>query len=495
MNTPATSTTSTTARRGPRVVLWVLGVLLALVLAAWGLAAALFPPARVRALIQAQIAGVMAREVRYDDAHLSLWPPVRLTVTGPAIAEPGGFANGAAFRARSIHLDLDVLGLLVRRLVVRRLVLDQPQLHLLLGSNGTSNLDGLTRPPAPGGAPARPFDLAVSELRIQGGHALVDDQTSRRRVALALDTRLALGAANGGARITIAGETRVRELAFGPMTAQRPADLDRSLAGLDWRIEHRGTFDVPSQRLAVERLGVAFGGTELGVTGLVEHPGPAATLDLTARGHGVDLGQILGFLAAADAPAVKGIHAGGKLDFDLGIRGRVGPGRFPAVTGVLKVADASFRYPGAPAAVEKLRCTANFAPDSLGIGDLSAVVTGQGAAQPVTAQLVVTRFADPEVRFSVRGDVDLAAVGPLFALKDTRLGGQVALDLSGHGRVKDAANMTVDGHARLAQVTVEGAGLPRKVDAVNGEIDFSSTHADVKRLAARAGQSSFTLDA
>ncbi|MFI5372669.1 MAG: AsmA-like C-terminal region-containing protein, partial [Candidatus Eisenbacteria bacterium] len=46
-----------------------------------------------------------------------------------------------------------------------------------------------------------------------------------------------------------------------------------------------------------------------------------------------------------------------------------------------------------------------------------------------------------------------------------------------------------------AQVTVEGAGLPRKVDAVNGEIDFSSTHADVKRLAARAGQSSFTLDA
>ena len=59
---------------------------------------------------QAQLAGALAREVRFDDAALGLWPPVRLTVVGPALAEPGGFdARRARSSARSLHLDLDVL--------------------------------------------------------------------------------------------------------------------------------------------------------------------------------------------------------------------------------------------------------------------------------------------------------------------------------------------------------------------------------------------------
>ena len=486
---------ATNARR-LRPLVWILGVPLALVLIAWLTIAVMFPPGRVRALIQTQISSALAREVRFDDAHVSLWPPVRLTVTAPALAEPGGFANGAVFEARSIHLDLDLLGLVARRLVVRRLVIDQPQLHLLLRADGTSNLDHVTQGPAGPAAPAAaPFDLAVSDLRIDGGRVLVDDLAAKRRVTFALDTRVALGAEQGGARLTTHGETHVRDLVFGPLTATRASDMNQAFAGLDWRIEHQGTFDVARRRLALAKLALAFGRTELGVSGVVDEPGPEAAVDLAARGAGVDLGQVLGFLAAADARALNGIRAAGRLDFDLAIRGRLGPGRMPAVTGTMRVADASFRYPGAPAGVEKLGFTARFAPDSLGIGDLGAVVTGPNATQPVTAQLAVTRFADPDVRFALEGDVDLSAVGPMVAPKGMKLGGRAAVDVSGHGRAKDLSAMALTGRARLAGVSLEGGGLPKKVESVDGTIAFATSHADVKGLTARAGQSSFTLDA
>ena len=482
-------------RRGVHPLAWILGLPLALVLIAWGAVSILLPPAKVRTLVQAQLAGALARDVRYDEARVSLWPPVRLTVTGVALAEPGGFDEGAALSARSIHLDLDVFALLGNKLVVRRLVIDQPQVHLVLRPDGTTNFDHVSReqPPGSGGA-RRPLDLEVRELRVDGGHVLVDDLKARRRIAFALATRVALSAESGGARFATRGETHVRELAFGPATAAKLTDLNTSLSKLDWKLEHRGKFDATRRRLALEKLAIAFGGTGIGVSGLIDQPGPEATLDRVARASGVDQAQIMGFLAAADAPALKGIRATGRLDFDLAIQGRVPPRGLAAVTGVMKVADASFRYPGAAAGVERLSFRADFAPDSIGIADLRAVVTGKGAAQPIAARLEVTRFADPQVRFALRGDADLAAVGPMFAPKDTRLGGRVALDVQGHGRTRDPAHMALEGHAELSNVSVEGPGLPNKVESVNGAITFSTDRAGLKALTAKAGRSSFTLD-
>src|SRR5262245_5016223 len=156
-------------KRSPlRVVLVVAGAILLVVALCWGALAILFPPARVRALVSARLGAVVSREVRFADASVSLWPPVRLTVSQPGLAEPGGFGNGAAFQARSIHLDLDLFALLSRRVVVRRLVLERPAIHLVLRPDGTTNFDGLLKPqpaarPNTGGAMA----LAVRELEIR----------------------------------------------------------------------------------------------------------------------------------------------------------------------------------------------------------------------------------------------------------------------------------------------------------------------------------------
>jgi len=481
------------APKRSRAALWWIAVPLLLAAAAWGAVAVLLPPEKVRAMVSTQITAALNRDLRFADASVSLWPPVRLSVSQPGLAEPGGFENGLAFQARAIHLDLDLLALLSRRIVVRRLVVDRAALHLVLRPDGTTNFDGLLKPKAgpAAGRPDQAMSLAIRELRIVEGRVLVDDLKASRRTSLGIESRIGLDAEAGGARFATSGETVLSGLAFGPLAAVRLSDLNQSLAKLDWKIGHDGKFDAAQKRLALARLTLGLDRARIGLSGVVDDPGPHARLDLRAQGSAVDLGAVLGYLAAADAKMVHGIHGAGRLDFDLRVTGPIGPGRIPAITGSLAVADGSFRYPGAPAGVDGLAFRAQFAPDSLGIGDLRARVSGQ----PVRAALAMTRFADPYVRFGVQGNVDLAAVAPLVAPAGTRLGGHVAVDVRGSGRAKDPGDIALEGGAKFNDVSVESPGLPRKIEAIHGDVRFSQARASVSNFGARAGTSSFTLGA
>uniref|UniRef100_A0A832I1L1 AsmA family protein n=1 Tax=Eiseniibacteriota bacterium TaxID=2212470 RepID=A0A832I1L1_UNCEI len=480
--------------RPARLALVAAAALVALLAIGAAAVALLLPPARVRALIEAQLAGALARPVRFEGAAVGVLPPVRLTVRRLALAEPGGFERGTAFEAEAVALDADVLALLLqRKVVVRRLVLERPSVHLLLRADGTTNFDGLLRPAPPGAArPAgEAMDLDVRDLEVRGANLLVDDVRAGRRTALGLSSRLSFASEKGGALLATAGETRIAGVAVGPLTATRMADLNRGIAAIEWRLAHRGKFDARRKRLALERLALSFGRATLEAQGIMDDPGPRAAVDFGARGRAVDLAEVLRVLSTADARALAGLSGGGRLDFDLRIAGRFGPGRLPDVTGALGVVNGAFRYAGAPAGVTGLSFNARFAPDSLGIPDLAATVAGQ----PVRATLEVRRFEDPVVRFGVRGNVDLAAVAPLVAPKDTKLSGRADVNVAGAGRAKDPGSIALTGAVALRGVTAESPALPKRIEAVNGDLSFSPERAVVRRLTARAGASSFALDA
>ncbi len=484
------------SRRPPSWV-WFVAVPLVLLALAWGALVVLLPPARATQLVREQLARSLAREVRFDRVSLSLWPPVRVSVQRLELAEPGGFDHGAAFSTASLDLDLDVLALLSHRVRVRRLLLDGPALHLLLRADGTTNFDGVGATSTgagqpPGSAPGSPpLELDVREFRVRDGHVLVDDLARARRTTFALGTRMSLATERAGTRVATGGETVLSGLASGPLTAARLSDLDPSLARLEWHVKHQGKYDIRSNRLALETLALDFGHTQLALSGLIDSVGPRARFDLRAHGANLDLEQLLSWASTADARALKGLSGHGQMSFDLRIIGGAVTGALPAVTGVVAVKGAAFHYPGAPVAVSGLSLTANFRPDTLLVPDLEASV----AEQPVSARLRVWNFIDPMLEFAMRGNVDLAAVAPMLAPAGTQLGGRAVVDVSGSGRAKDPGTLVLGGHAQLENVSVEGAGLPKRLENVNGRIDFLPESAAIQRLTARAGQSSFSIDA
>ncbi len=477
-----------------RALLVAAGVVVALVAVAWIALAVLLPPARVKALVESQMKTALRREARFEGASVGLFPPVRLTVRKFELAEPGGFAEGSALSTRSIDLDLDVFALLGRKVKVRRLAIVEPALHVVLRANGTTNLDSLGAPPKPG-APAPAMDLDVRTFAIRDGRVLLDDVAAGRRTAFQLGTTTSLATEGGGARVATEGETEISDLAFGPLSAARMSDLNQGLAKLVFKLEHKGKFDAKQNRLALEKLALDLGRTQLALSGLVDDVGPRARYDLRAKGDGVDFGQVLAWVAVADAKAVKGVSGRGRMAFDLAAKGGApAPGAaaaLPELRGWLTVKDAAFKYAGAPVGVDGLSFTTRFAPDTVSIPDLAATVSGQ----PVRAAFRARRLADPIVDFAVRGNVDLAAIAPMLAAPGTKLGGRANVDVRGSGRAKDPGAIALDGRAELKDVSVEAKDLPRKVEGVNGVVLLSPQRAAVQHLTAKAGASSFTLDA
>jgi AsmA-like protein/uncharacterized protein DUF3971 len=478
--------------RSPAPVLAVvLGGLAALVLLSWAVLAVLFPSDRLRAIVEAQASRSLTRSVRFESVSLGLFPPVRLTVRKPALAEAGGFARGTAFEAASMHLDLDVLQLLRRRVQVRRLVLDEPALHLMVTPDGHNNLEGVVRETPEARRTSEPMDLSIHELKIRRGRLLLDDLASRRRRSVTIDSRVTLDVGRGGQRISTSGATTFSRFAFGSTTATSWSDMDTSLADLAPRIEHRGAYDAEQHRLALDRLALVLGSAELAARGIVDDPGPAARFDLTGRGQGIDFGQVIDAVSKADARALHGVRGSGRMSFDLRLLGGIAPAARRIATGTLTVQDGAFRYPGAAASVEALGFTARFAPDSIGVGDLSARVSGQ----PVRARLSVVRLQDPIVDFAVKGNLDLAAVAPMLSAPDTRLSGRAAVDVSGRGGARDPGALELSGTARLSNVAVDTPRVPKKIERIEGTVSFSRARARVTGLTAHAGTSAVTLDA
>jgi len=330
--------------RRPPLWVWLVATPIVLVLLAWAALAILLPPARATQVVRDQLAKTLARDVRFDRVSISLWPPVRLAVQRFEMAEPGGFSNGTACSVGAVQLDVDALALFAHRVVVRRLTLDSPGLHLMLGADGHTNFEGLgaaPAPPAKAGPP--PMDIAISEFRVKNGSVLVDDLRASKRTAFTVDARMSLSAEQGGARIATAGETDISHLAYGSLAAARLSDLNQGLSKLDWHITHKGKFDAPTQRLALESLALDLGPTRLACSGLIDSVGPRARYDLKARAENVDLAQVLSFVSVADAQAVKGLSGSGRLAFDLALRGSAAPGAQPVVTGVLSMKDGAFR--------------------------------------------------------------------------------------------------------------------------------------------------------
>lgn len=489
------------AQRFPRPVvmlLIVLAVFAGLCLVAWAALAIFLPPAKLRAMVQAEASRNLSRETRFGDVSIGIFPPVRLTVRDAALAEPGGFAEGAALSAKSIHLDLDVFALLSRRIIVRQLVLDQPAVHLVMRADGTTNFDDLGPESAADDAASedrgQAMDLAMRRFEIRGGELLIDDLKAKKRTMLDLDTHLSLDA-GANERVATRGRTTLSGYRSGALSARRREDLPGGLAGIEWRIEHDGVYDGVQKRLALEKLGLGFGGAELAFSGVIDEPGPNARMDLQAQGSGVDLAEVLKILSEADLRALSGISGSGRLAFDLRVRGAVGAERLPDITGTMTLADGAFRYADADAGVEGLTLRARFAPDSLTIDDIVArVAVARQNATPVTGRLEVWRFSDPQVRFALAGDVDLAAVSPLLAAQNTKVAGMARIDVRGTGPVSDPGAIRVEGAGRFADVSVESPDLPNRIEKVNGAFSASQSVVELRGLTAEAGESSFTID-
>ncbi len=165
----------------------IAGVTLLLVVAGAGYVAFVFDANAYKPRVIAAVQQYTGRALAIDgDLTVALLPSPHATLHQIRLAEAAGFGTQAFAEIGAVSIYPSLLPLLRRRLELKAIVLEHPDLHLLKNKAGDSNWADLLQKRAPEvqgpGAPAA--TVVIRSLRIQEGELRFDDEAANRYVVV-----------------------------------------------------------------------------------------------------------------------------------------------------------------------------------------------------------------------------------------------------------------------------------------------------------------------
>ncbi len=173
---------------------------------------------------------------------LSLWPRIAITLPDVRLSNPPGMARGDFIKAGEIALAVEAWPLLQRRLVVRRILLREPEITLLVDGKGRANwrFDTTATDGASGKAGARKGgagiataetgssllrEIRLSPVIISNGVLLIDDRRAgQRHLITGIDMKVALPSPQSPLKLDGAANWRGQRLRL-TLFVRRPAAL------------------------------------------------------------------------------------------------------------------------------------------------------------------------------------------------------------------------------------------------------------------------------
>lgn len=410
----------------------------------------------------------LARDVRAERVGLTFRGGLGVALEGVTIGDDPAFDRTEPFlTARRLGMRLSLLPLLQRRLVVDRVVVDEPVVRLVRDRGGRLNVSTLggrqrkARPSADARQHHRPaFELGTLRLRhgtlrytdratgrgVELADVAVDAREPRLGAAMPIAVRAQLTAAN--VRLEDIASQGVVDLAGERPAYQGTATAPRGTLGSLALTRLRATLHASPPDLALDSVAFeTLGGTVTGDARLT-----ASALEAHLAGRGIDLARVR---ARPGAP-----HPAGALELEAALDGPApGPEDFEAAltgNGTFRVTDGRVAGVGiGPAILEVLRPAMGGGaadrlrsryPDLLGSEDLrftQLAGTGRLSRGRVHSDDLVLAGASYDAHgagdLGLDGDVDVAVrVVASTALTD---------DLLGRSRMRP---VLVDERGRLA---------------------------------------------
>lgn len=215
----------------------VLGVLVAVLVAAGIVAAMMFPAERVKSDAERMLSEQLRRDVAVGGARLSFFPVLGAELTDVSIANVEGGTAPKLMTAEGLIAGVAVRPLLQGRVEVTRLFLRKPVIALEKGADGQVNwrLGDPEKADQPRAIPEWMKDLSLREFSIRDGEfSMLDRATGKRTSAGDVDADLKLD------------------------SLDRPADMIASLTYRGRRVRTEGTVGSPRALFLAEPTPLAF---------------------------------------------------------------------------------------------------------------------------------------------------------------------------------------------------------------------------------------------
>ncbi len=180
-----------------KILLWIVGTLLAILLLLSLAVSLLFDANSFRARISAEVENSIHRQLVLGDIHVSLFPTLGARIKDAKLSNADGFGEEPMAQVGEAQVGVRILPLLLfRRAEISSITLKDLQLNLLKHADGKSNWDDLTgeeKPAQPkqGGKPSAPpqqqggkGELRIGGIDIDNANISYVDQQAKKSYAL-----------------------------------------------------------------------------------------------------------------------------------------------------------------------------------------------------------------------------------------------------------------------------------------------------------------------
>jgi ribosomal protein L31 len=449
-----------------RILIWVAGSLVALIIIAIILLKIFLPVEKIKALAVEQGKTYLGREIAVEGLDLSVWGGLGVELQKVQIGNPPGFEGEQFLAAEKVDLKLQLLPLIFGDFRVDRLIIDKPVVSLVKTASGAVNYsfaadttllpEQLQEIPAEGQAAA--MVVSFEELEIKGGLLSYRDDSTGLSVRVAgLDLSSALENPRTGLY-----QSSGRLRADSVLTAQ-----EKPYPPLSVDLNYRAAFDLSTRTLTIENVNARLNALRLQLSGQVVGMPEIRSASLSVKTDQAAIADVLSLLPPEKLAKLSDYSVAGNFALDFGLS-------YP-----LSDADSSWNYTGT-ASLADVRVSAKNIPGELALGKCLVDVNpdkvrlniqdGSFDKQPLKGYLTVENFKSPVISGELSGGLDLALVQPFLPTKHAHeVSGRSKFDLKFAGPIRTVDSLVFSGDISVTGGRYKSALVPEPIE--NFELD------------------------
>ncbi len=474
-------------RRWLKVVVWIAGILVALILIGTLTLKLIFTKQRIISMLLPIIESNINRKVEIKDADLSIWKGLGLDIKGVTIYSPPEFSQKQLAQFEAISLKVKPLPLLKRRIELTGGILVKPRIIIEkreviqknergVHTKQVTNWDGLVR-----GGPALAFPVIFGQMEIKDGSLLYSVPSEQKQISLSgIDQKIKFVISQdrndkGGAK---------GEISIGHIELSLP-DYKGQFPAIPLSLKHDLKIDLEQERLEVDRFDLSLGEIKIIIQGGVEKITSAPYLNLKVSSKDIPLEKITEYLTSA-GKQLPGLQVTGQGNLSLNLKGQIRRVPLPQIDGKISFKKVNLSYAKSPfplnipyAEILVNSRNLSFSTNDASLGSI-----------PLDLKGVIDNFLSPNFNLQVKSDFDTKILQKFEQFpKDIKIDGRVRLDLRAYGKLENPKGARISGSADLEKMNLESPNLTVPIKDLNAALAIRDYDLDIQQIKCNLGQS------
>jgi AsmA protein len=440
-----------------------------------------FTKEKLLSMLVPRIETALNREVEIDDVSVSIWGGLGVDVEGMKVQNNPGFIQQELFKFDRLSIRVKFWPLLRKRVELKKLILENPEINLEKTTQGISNFEDLIKSEEETIVIPATFD----QLEINNGKIVYLDNQSKKTIVLyQYQQKAGLFLDEMGENAEITGTITIPEIELSL------PDYKGKLPPLTLSLEHKLTFNMPQQFLEIEELKLRIAEISVDIKGKLEQLNTQPILNLTVESGKIPIRDIFASLPSEESSPLKKLSTSGDMTISASIRGEIKEESSPEIQGKVTIENARVDFTGVPkpfimpyGEMSFNNRSANFFSSGAKLADAAMEI-----------KLVLENFSDPNLTSEVKAKLNLVVLRELVSLpENVNLAGLADVNIKAYGKIKKPEKMILSGRVDLQKAEIATPALGVPIRNLNAGMVLKDGNIDISQMSLSLGKSSLNL--